>query len=277
MNPILAQALFLSRMGIAVHWLRPPEGGDPEGRGKAPIQKGWQGIPYQSPAQLERTYKAGFNLGLRTGRVMGAKLCLIGVDCDSIEATRLCARKLPLPGVRTRTRQGFHLLYRHPGGAIALGNRVKVDGVAIDLRADLGNLVLPPSVHPEGHVYEARGDWSETGFASLPLFDPSWFPPPPPPPPTRATSARTPTISEARLALAKLRPSVSGGDGGEPRLWTAALTLATRFGLGEDDIVALLHSDFNPRCEKPWSERVLRHKAREAMKSRAACAARSQS
>lgn len=274
MSTILDEALRLSALGLAVHWLRRPTGGKEIGRGKAPVQEAWQSIPRQSPAQLRASYRPGYNLGLHTGRVVGAQVGIIVVDCDSMEAARLCARKLPTCPVRTRTARGFHLFYRYPPTALHIPNRAHIDGIAIDLRADGGNIVLPPSVHPRGFVYEQRGLWTAEGFATLPVFDPSWFPRPVETPREAIRLARTPTITQARHALARMRPSVAGDDGGEPRLWTAALMLAVRFLLGEDDIAALLLSDFNPRCEKPWPEARVRYKAAQAFRSHRAVAAR---
>ena len=273
MSAILERALYLADLGLAVHWLRRPTGGEELGRGKAPIQKSWQSLPWRSPAQLRATYRPGFNVGLHTGRVAGARYSLIGVDCDSLEAVKLAAKKLPLPPVRTRTASGFHLFYRHPGGALDIPNRAHIDGVKLDLRGDGGNLVLPPSVHPSGFVYEARGDWTADGFARLPVFDPRWFPRPPETPREAIRLARTPTITEARRALAKMQPSIDG-QGGDKCLWSAALTLAVRFQLSETEIADLLLADFNPRCLPPWPEPRIRYKAGQAVRSRAAVQAR---
>lgn len=270
---ILDEALRLADLGLAIHWLRAPTGGMEDGRGKAPIHKGWQHLPHQSPAQLETTYRAGLNVGLHTGRVVGAAFRIIVVDCDSPEAARYCARKLPMPPVRSRTASGFHLFYRHPGGALEIPNRAHIDGVKLDLRGDGGNIVLPPSVHPSGFVYEARGDWTAKGFAALPVFDPTWFPRPAETPREAIRLARTPTITEARRVLAKMQPSISG-QGGDKCLWSAALTLATRFSLSENEIESLLLTDFNPRCDPPWPEARIRYKAAQAVRARAAHAAR---
>lgn len=272
-DAILTEALRLAELGLAVHWLRPPTGGEEDGRGKAPVRKGWQGLPAQRPAALLAQYRRGFNLGLHCGRVQGARFHLIAVDCDSVEAIKLCVRILPLTPVRTRSRQGFHLFYRYPAGVVRLGNRVRINGVKVDLRGDGGNLVLPPSVHPSGFVYQRRGDWTAAGFESLPVFDPAWFPQPAPTPAPSCRIATTPTISQARAALAKMRASVAG-QGGDSCLFVAALTLAVRYRLDEGAVADLLLSDFNPRCEPPWPETRVRYKAAQAMRSRAAQAAR---
>jgi hypothetical protein len=62
------------------------------------------------------------------------------------------------PTRRVLTARGEHRYYRHPGGTI--GNRKLSDH--IDVRADSGYVVLPPSVHPSGAVY-AWGDGATEG------------------------------------------------------------------------------------------------------------------
>jgi hypothetical protein len=64
--------------------------------------------------------------------------------------------------------------------------------------------------------------------------------------------------------LAKMEPSISG-QGGHGRLLAAACALARLFGIVDADAMPLLCA-FNSRCQPPWSERDLEHKAREAEK-----------
>lgn len=66
----------------------------------------------------------------------------------------------------------------------------------------------------------------------------------------------------ARRYLAKMDPAISGS-GGHAATWAAALALHG-FGLGEQQIFDMLRSEYNPRCSPPWSDKELRHKARQA-------------
>jgi hypothetical protein len=86
--------------------------------------------------------------------------------------------KLP-PTPTVRTGSGFHLYLTHPGVRIRSG--VNVLGPGVDVLGDGSYAVAPPSVHPNGRVYEwveghAPG---EIGFAALPdwllaaLLDPN--------------------------------------------------------------------------------------------------------
>jgi hypothetical protein len=72
--------------------------------------------------------------------------------------------------------------------------------------------------------------------------------------------------SRARRYIAKMPPSIAG-QGGHGACWEVALYLARGFGLSEDTTLRILREDFNPRCEPPWSERELEHKAKGATKA----------
>ena len=107
------------------------------------------------------------NLGIVTGVISG----VVVVDIDSPEARIWAESHLPATAMRTKTANGEHWFYQHPGGRVP--NRARVFGLALDVRGDGGYVVGPGAVHPTGAVYEAIGDWS--AVASLPVFDPAWL------------------------------------------------------------------------------------------------------
>jgi hypothetical protein len=88
------------------------------------------------------------------GVVTGAVSAIVVVDVDD-EAARAKVRGImaradwPVTPV-ARTRKGLHLWFAHPGPR---GNRVKVDGVGLDVRGDGGYVVVPPTIHPDGGAY----------------------------------------------------------------------------------------------------------------------------
>lgn len=93
------------------------------------------------------------NVGLVTGRVSG----LVVVDVDprhgGQESFELaCDEHGPLPRTVEAVTGGGgrHLYFAHPGGRLA--NRVGILP-GIDLRADGGCVVAPPSLHPSGQRY----------------------------------------------------------------------------------------------------------------------------
>ncbi len=276
---MLDEAIRLSRLGLAVHFLRPPHGGSEQGRGKAPIRGSWQRRAAMSQSELRREYRVGCNLGLHCGAVEGASVRVVALDCDGPGAIDFLRGRgvLPTP-VKTKTRKGFHLLYRHPG--VFVPTRLKVEGHPVDLIADSRaggmNLVCPPSVHPTGFVYHAiGGPWTAEQLAEMPVFRPAWFPDTPPAVASQAQRkpvqpsgiANRPerTLVCAEHALNKMRPAIQGQFGSRSTL-VAALMLARRFALDEQQIFDLLERSYNPRCVPPWSERELRQKARDAVR-----------
>lgn len=84
---------------------------------------------------------------------------------------------------------------------------------------------------------------------------------------TRAASEHTaPRGDVEKRALkyvAKLPASISGS-GGHAALWAAALSLVRGFSIPPARALQILRTEFNPRCQPPWSERELRHKVEDA-------------
>ncbi len=74
------------------------------------------------------------------------------VDIDSAEARdALKAAGLELPLTSwARTKKGWHIWYST--GGVAARNRIGFFP-GVDLRAKTGYVVVPPSIHPSGHVY----------------------------------------------------------------------------------------------------------------------------
>ena len=70
--------------------------------------------------------------------------------------------------------------------------------------------------------------------------------------------------ARAHAYLAKVEPAISGQQG-HTRTLEAALKVADLCGLGEADTLEALRV-YGARCVPPWSEKDLRHKAREAVK-----------
>ncbi len=94
-------------------------------------------------------------LAIRTGTASG--LLVVDVDpahggADSLAA--LVAERLTPPTACVRTGSGgWHLYYRHPGGTVP--SRPMPNRPGIDIKADGGYVVSPPSIHPRtGRPYE---------------------------------------------------------------------------------------------------------------------------
>lgn len=127
-----------------------------EPRGKRPLLP-W--TEYQSRRATVEEVEGWFkhwpnaNVGIVTGAVSG----VVVLDVDERHGGNVSLSQLNLkfgPGPMTVEAAsgggGRHFYFRHPGGR--LGNRVGLRP-GVDLRADGGCVVAPPSVHPSGRPY----------------------------------------------------------------------------------------------------------------------------
>ena len=110
------------------------------------------------------------NVGIVTGKGSG----LVVVDLDSsTEILWVVKRFGNTPFIVQTGKQGFHFYYRYPGSKARIGNRVRLCGRQIDLRADGGYVVAPPSIHPEtGKTYRWVTPLEQLSLANMPVFDP---------------------------------------------------------------------------------------------------------
>jgi putative DNA primase/helicase len=103
------------------------------------------------------------NIGFCPGRAR-----ILVIDQDGPDAARVAMTlglfAEPVPSVISgRAEGGRHLYFAHPGGTV--GN-LHLGHAKLEVRADNGYVILPPSVHPDGPVYA----WEdrETPLVSLP-------------------------------------------------------------------------------------------------------------
>ncbi|MEV6694175.1 bifunctional DNA primase/polymerase [Micromonospora sp. NPDC051196] len=162
-------------------------------------------------------------LALRTGTTAG----VVVVDVDpahdgAATLVRLIAAGLIPPTARVRTGSGgLHLYYRHPGRRVpcSQGKPGQGLGPGIDVRADGGYVVLPPSVHPRtGRPY--RWITGQPVKEMPPALLTACLPPPAPPIPaaTGPTQLREAGgISHPDRLLAVLLDRVTGAPEGARR------------------------------------------------------------
>jgi len=65
--------------------------------------------------------------------------------------------------------------------------------------------------------------------------------------------------------IAKMPGAIQGSDG-SGATWAVARKLAQDFELDEETTFRILWTEYNPRCEPPWSQREMKHKAHDACK-----------
>lgn len=155
---------------------------------------------------------------------------------------------------------GRHILLAHPGRPIP--NSTSRLGAGLDVRGDGGYIVAAPSLHKAGTTYEWQPGCAP-GQCSLALA-PEWLLEllrPPAPPPAQASADRA--YARATAYIARMPQAISGA-GGHDSLWDVALACVRGFRLSESEALALILSDYNPRCDPPWSEKEILHKVRDA-------------
>ncbi|MGC8696560.1 MAG: bifunctional DNA primase/polymerase [Conexivisphaera sp.] len=163
-------ALYYLSQGLSVIPLRERE--------KIPMVS-WDEYQTKRPAEDEVrrwwTENPSYNIGIVTGRVSGN---LVVIDFDDLEVAKGILGRVgaETPGVAeklkhtwvVRTGKGLHVYVRaeHPE---AMPRTRSGAGTRVDFRADGGQVVAPPSVHPSGRRYEwmeGHAPW-QTGVAVL--------------------------------------------------------------------------------------------------------------
>ena len=133
-------------------------------KGKVPTIKNWTHLPPTTEDQ-GKEYLAQGNVGIRTGEISG--LVVLDVDPkhggdESLE--RLNHDFSNVPMVRTGS-GGRHYYFKYP--PTGLRNSTGALGPGLDIRGDGGQVVCPPSIHPEtGNEYV----WEKPEDGILPDF-----------------------------------------------------------------------------------------------------------
>lgn len=247
--------------------------------GKHPRLNAWQRDATMDPSKIRTWWRAwpDANIGL----VMGGESRLVAVDIDGPggRATlgRLEADHDILPVTLTsrsgRVDGGEHRFFRVPEGLDlhAIKNRAgRVGGPMpkVDIRAEAGQVVAPPSLHASGNRYAWQD--RDAAIATLPewLYQlATWELPLPEAPRPRAAPQ---AAERARAYLMRIPPAISGS-GGHRQTLLAAEHMVRGFELDDGTAMSLL-CEWNRSCVPPWSERELQHKILEARRAGTAVA-----
>jgi hypothetical protein len=118
-------------------------------RGKEPIYPGGFKTATADPKRVRALWRKhpNANIGVHPGP---SGLLVIDLDGPTGEATAKEIGLLDIETLTARTGRGRHLYFLHPGGTVS--NRGIGEG--IDVRGNNGYVAAPPSVHPNGSVYE---------------------------------------------------------------------------------------------------------------------------
>lgn len=163
----LDQVLELASMGLRVHPLLP--------KNKVPVVKQWQ----QKATTVERTIRVwavtnkGCNWGVATGEESGVFVVDVDSKKGGLKAWKRLVQKNSLPKTVTcRTGSGgLHVYFKYSKG-MDIRNSVSSIAAGIDVRGNGGQVVVPPSTHPNGVNYEWVSGLSpqDVSFARAPKW-----------------------------------------------------------------------------------------------------------
>ena len=214
---------------------------------KRPYMTNWlQYTKTRAPMQtVENWFKSlsGAGVGAVTGRISN----MVVLDVESWCKTPIeeLLKKYPTQLIARSGSGGWHLYYQYPTGVSKVSNRVGLFEGA-DLRADGGFIVLPPTRHPNGHMYQ----WVQKGV-------PGAFPRP------FLELESRPTIQNEGWIVEALRGVSEGG-----RNDTCARLAGYFFKKGMTaDIVEALLIDWNERNDPPLPAREVRTTLRSIERS----------
>jgi hypothetical protein len=153
----LAAALDYARRGLRVLPILPGA--------KRPPMAAWQDAATTDPDTITSWFTGpyrGHGVGIATGPASG----IWALDVDDYAAYRaLEAANTPLPDTLTNLTGsgGMHFLFRYPTDGRTIRNSASTRlGPGLDVRGDGGQIVAPPTVHPNGKRYEWDAGQGET-------------------------------------------------------------------------------------------------------------------
>lgn len=127
-------------------------------KGKIPLLKDWPTLATTDPDTI-RSWWAQWpdaNVGIATGKESGVLVLDVDPDKggdDSLRALEARYGPLPQTPIVLTGGGGSHYYFQHTG--LLIGNSVGQLGPGLDIRTDGGQVVAPPSIHPDsGRTYE---------------------------------------------------------------------------------------------------------------------------
>jgi hypothetical protein len=174
------------------------------------------------------------NIAIPTGAASG----LLGVDIDPRNGGDKSLHELeaehgPLPDTAKQNTGGggLHIIFRHPGGPVP-----KALAPGIDLKGEGGYIVVPPSIHPSGKLYQWDGTEGRNALLN-PAELPGWL------------RERIATTSNGGTC-SKLVPETAEKwiPGNRNNLLTSLAGKMRRWGLSPEAIEAALLVENNRHC-----------------------------
>ncbi len=180
------------------------------------------------------------NVGLVTGLESGLLVLDIDADTDgleSIESLEEIHGDLPTTWAVRTGGGGMHLFFTHPGGSVA-GSAGKIAS-GLDIRADGGYVVAPPSLHVSGNRYLWPSGWNPSQVELAPV--PDWL----------LRLIRGPVPRGRSQPVAHLGPI---GEGQRNSALASLAGAMRRRGASQEVLEAALLADNMVRCTPPLPE-----------------------
>lgn len=191
-----------------------------------------------------------------------------GVDGVAALETLCAGRDLPDTLTVYTPSGGVHLYYSKPE-EIWVGNSRSKLGPGIDIRGDGGFAVCPDSPHANGGIYRAENPDAAVTPAPAWLLAEIIRVSPKKPEIKSKNAAIDPDSEAGRKAVAwvknklsEAKPSISG-DGGSNVFFNICCDLVVSM-LPLDILQDLIESEYNHKCEPPWSSSEISHKLMDA-------------
>lgn len=213
-------------------------------RAKVPLVKNWPSLATADAKTIQNWSEQhpSCNWGLACGP--GSGVIVLDVDGDSGKAglQGLVAQYGPLPTTLTaRTGNGEHLYFRAADSNIR--NSTGKLGEGLDVRGEGGYVLVPPSVHPSGRLYQ----WVDPSAQAADA--PMWL--------VRMAKSSRPAPNELRIPPGKRIPQGKG----EPAKFALAMTLFKAGASFDEVLAAVLARD--ARCEHQLGAAECRRKVKE--------------
>lgn len=221
-------------------------------QGKVPLLPAWSrpdgsGAASTDPDQIRAwwTRWPAANVGVATGPA--SSLAVLDIDPRSGGDESFAAlegRVGPLPGTVTSLTGGggLHLLFAHPGRRVT--SRANALGLGLDVKADGGMIVAPPSVHPDtGRAYAwLGGAWRDELPVWPEALDDLLAPPPAKRPPAGPVPAQRGANGGRLLGILTTMVEARPGERNAVLFWAAARVGEMHAAGDLPDLAAAVHA-----------------------------------
>lgn len=136
-------------------------------------------------SQLSFAKRENVNMAIITGAMPWHTHGLVVLDPDDDAALEFARQRIERErGVKTackaKTGNGQHWYFRHPRNCrlknIAGFDDCDGEHINLCIKADGGVITAPGSIHANGRLYTITREWTPEMMASVPVFEPKWFP-----------------------------------------------------------------------------------------------------